>query len=77
MILPNKLITFHDSILIKIIYIIEVIENKDINVYELYEIVKNNFADMNEYVLALDVLYVLERIEYDERLGDIKYVKKR
>lgn len=77
MILPNKLITFHDSILIKIIYIIEVIENKDMNVYELYEIVKNNFADMNEYVLALDVLYVLERIEYDERLGDIKYVKKR
>lgn len=77
MILPNKLITFHDSILIKIIYIIEVIENKDMNVYELYEIVKNNFSDMNEYVLALDVLYVLERIEYDERLGDIKYVKKR
>lgn len=76
MILPNKLITFHDSILIKIIYIIEVIENKDMNVYELYEIVQNNFVDLNEYILALDVLYVLERIEYDERLGDIKYVKK-
>ena len=76
MILPNKLITFHDSILIKIIYNIEVIENKDMNVYELYEIVQNNFVDLNEYILALDVLYVLERIEYDERLGDIKYVKK-
>ena len=76
MILPNKLITFHDSILIKIIYIIEVIENKDMNVYELYEIVQNNFVDLNEYILAQDVLYVLERIEYDERLGDIKYVKK-
>lgn len=76
MILPNKLITFHDSILIKIIYIIEVIENKDMNVYELYEIVQNSFVDLNEYILALDVLYVLERIEYDERLGDIKYVKK-
>ena len=46
------------------------------NVYELYEIVQNNFVDLNEYILALDVLYVLERIEYDERLGDIKYVKK-
>ncbi|WRK52891.1 ABC-three component system middle component 7 [Coprobacillaceae bacterium CR2/5/TPMF4] len=29
---------------------------------------RNNLADLNEYILALDVLYVLGKIKYNEKL---------
>ena len=56
MILPNKLIRFQDSILAKTIYILDVIKFANYSVLELYNEVKTYFDDINEYVLALDVL---------------------
>lgn len=76
MILPNKLIRFQDSILAKTIYILDVIKFADYSVLELYHEVKTHFDDINEYVLALDVLYTLEKIKYDDDLQVIQYVEK-
>ena len=76
MILPNKLIRFQDSILAKTIYIIDIIKFADYSVLELYQEVKTQFDDINEYVLALDVLYTLEKIKYDDDLQVIQYVEK-
>lgn len=76
MILPNKLISFQDCILAKTVYILEKISDSDFSVIQLYEQVKTNFEDLNEYMLALDVLYVLGKIKYNEELRVIQYVKK-
>ncbi|MCH3964631.1 MAG: hypothetical protein LKE46_10185 [Clostridium sp.] len=76
MILPNKLISFQDCILAKTVYILEKICDTNYSVSELYEVVKKYFKDLNEYMLALDVLYVLEKVEYNEELQVIQYVKK-
>jgi hypothetical protein len=76
MILPNKLISFQDCILAKTVYILEKISDSDFSVIELYEQVETHFEDLNEYMLALDVLYVLGKIEYNEELRVIQYVKK-
>lgn len=76
MILPNKLIRFQDCILAKTVYILEKISDSDFSVIELYEQVKTHFEDLNDYMLALDVLYVLEKIKYDEELRVIRYVEK-
>lgn len=76
MILPNKLIRFQDSILAKTIYILDIIKFADYSVLELYQEVKTQFDDINEYVLALDVLYTLEKIKYDDDLQVIQYVEK-
>ena len=76
MILPNKLISFKDCILSKSIYILEKISDSDFSVIELYEKVETHFEDLNEYMLALDVLYVLGKIKYDEELRVIQYVEK-
>ena len=43
---------------------------------ELYNEVKTSFDDINEYVLALDVLYTLEKVKYDDDLQVIQYVEK-
>ena len=76
MILPNKLISFQDCILPKTVYILEKISDSDFSVIELYEQVETHFEDLNEYMLALDVLYVLGKIKYNEELRVIQYVKK-
>lgn len=76
MILPNKLISFQDCILAKTVHILEKTCDANYSVSELYEVVRKYFEDLNEYMLALDVLYVLEKIEYNEELQVIQYVKK-
>lgn len=76
MILPNKLISFQDCILAKTVYILEKISDSDFSVIGLYEQVETHFEDLNEYMLALDVLYVLGKINYNEELQVIQYVEK-
>lgn len=76
MILPNKLISFQDCILSKTVYILEKISDSDFSVIRLYEQVEIHFEDINEYMLALDVLYVLGKIKYNEELQAIQYVEK-
>ena len=76
MILPNKLISFQDWILAKTVYILEQISDSDFSVIGLYEQVETHFEDLNEYMLALDVLYVLGKIKYNEGLQVIQYVEK-
>lgn len=76
MILPNKLISFQNCILAKTVYILEKIKDSKFSVIELYEQVETHFEDLNEYMLALDVLYVLGKIKYNEELQVIQYVEK-
>jgi hypothetical protein len=76
MILPNKLIPFKDSILAKSIAILEQLEVESVHIGKLYIKVKNHFNDINQYIIALDILFVLEKIEYDKRTQVVSYVDK-
>ena len=60
MILPNKLISFKDCTLAKTVFILDKLRDSDFSVIRLYEQVELYFEDLNEYILALDILYVLE-----------------
>ncbi|MNP38325.1 hypothetical protein D3C76_1318310 [compost metagenome] len=75
MILPNKLIPFKDSIISKIVYILNVLSVTDERVESLFEKTSHDFEDVNQFILALDVLFALEKIEIDEELKVIRYVK--
>lgn len=75
MILPNKLIPFKESILAKIAYLLNVLILNNESVESLFEKTRQNFEDINQFILALDVLFVLEKIEFDEELKVIRYVK--
>lgn len=75
MILPNKLIPFKDSIISKLVNVLDVLTVTDDSVESLFEKTSHNFEDVNQFILALDVLFVLEKIEIDEELKVIRYVK--
>lgn len=73
--LPSKIINYNESIIGKFSFILDEISNKEINIYELFDKLKKKFNNVEEYLVTLEVLYLLNKIEI---LGDsevIKYVK--
>jgi hypothetical protein len=70
---PSKFTSFDRSILAKIsMLILDDVES--ISLSELLEARLDKFEDVSEFMLALDVLFVLEKIELEEGKGMIKYV---
>ena len=76
MIYPNKHIRIQDSIIYKMVSILEVQNDSEINIHELYAKVKNKFSNTDEFILSLDVLYVLDMIEVDSNTETIKYANR-
>lgn len=75
MIVPNKIVPFKESVLGKIAYILKVLTNGSESVEAIYLKTQQHFEDVNQYILGLDVLYVLGAIEFIKEEMVIKYVK--
>ncbi len=70
---PSKFTSFDNSILAKISFLI--LEEIDvISLSDLMDSRLDKFEDISEFMLALDVLYVLGKIELEEDAGVIRYV---
>lgn len=70
---PSKFTNFDRSILAKLSYLIL----DDIEIVPLSELINirlDKFEDIGEFMLALDVLFVLGKVEFEEDKGVIKYV---
>jgi hypothetical protein len=70
---PSKFTNFDSSILAKIsMLMLDDVET--ITLSELIRIRLDKFEDISEFMLALDVLFVLKKIELEDGKGVIKYV---
>ena len=74
MLLPNKLIPYDQSILSKLPIILKELDNPPIPVHELYKRVIKKMSGVNEFIDALDCLYALGKIEFDEKEEVLRYV---
>lgn len=72
--LPNKIVSIADSLIWKLPYILDVVRQGDATVDNLFSSVSQRFEDVSEFILCLDTLYLLDRIEFDEKYEVIKYV---
>lgn len=73
MIVPNKFIPLDKSILSKLNYLmLEDVE--EISISELMQATNRKFTDIGEFIVALDVLFVLGKIELDKDKEIIRYV---
>ena len=68
--LPSKVIPIHNSVLIKLPDLIEAIPAAPITVIALWDNCNDKFQDVSEFIFALEILYVLDRIDLidDERI---------
>lgn len=76
MIYPNKNIRFEESIIYKMIGILELKNDFEVNIHELFTKTRKHFKNADEFILSLDVLYVLDMIEVDFTNETVKYVKR-
>lgn len=76
MIYPNKHIKIEESIIYKMIALLEDDTLKIISVIDLYNKTKSNFKNIDEYIYSLDVLYILNIIEIDFNSQLITYVNR-
>jgi len=76
MIYPNKHIRFEESIIFKMIHILESENDYEVNIHDLFSKTKKRFKNADEFIYSLDVLYVLDMIEVDFNSETVKYVKR-
>lgn len=70
---PSKFTNFDSSILAKISMLM-LDDTESISLSELIRVRLDKFEDISEFMLALDVLFVLKKIELDDNKGLVKYV---
>lgn len=74
MLLPNKLFSYSESILAKLPIVLKILEKNPCSVHELYKQTIRKMAGISEFIEVLDCLYALGKIEYDEKVGVLRYV---
>lgn len=72
--LPNKVISYEDSVLSKLPIILDVVSDKDLSLLELFDNTKQHFFDTSEFIDAIDCLFALNKLEYKEELEVLHYV---
>lgn len=72
--LPNKVTLYQESVLSKLNVLLDVVCNRDLSLTELYSVTQKNFSDMAEFIDALDVLFALNKLEYNDELEVLHYV---
>lgn len=73
MIYPNKHLRFEESILFKSLAILEA-SDESVGIHDLFGMTKNKFDNPDEFVYALDVLFILGMIEIDFETEIVNYV---
>ena len=71
MITPNKFIPFDQSVLAKLPAML--VDEKTISIHDLYTKVSNEFENVDEFMYALDVLYILNKVNVDFDLKTVTY----
>ena len=73
MIFPNKLFSYNESVISKFPIILEIVEEQPITVSALYLRVSDRVSGAGEFIEALDALYALNAIDYDDNKGALVY----
>jgi len=71
MIVPSKFTPFNKSILSRLPAVLEAL-TEEIKVFDLFKETESNFEDIGEFILAIDSLFVLGRIELEKEKGVIR-----
>ncbi len=64
--LPNKIVSYDESILSKAVVLLEILSKKDMNIMDLYNASKKQYKSVSDYIETLDCLYLLNKIVFIE-----------
>jgi|LSQX01.3.fsa_nt_gb hypothetical protein len=72
--LPSKVTSFKESSLSKFPSLLDAINKNDLSPYELYEVTKECFENIEDFIETLDYLYALNKISFEKENGRIMNV---
>jgi hypothetical protein len=72
MITPNKVVPLDSSVIGRIGHILKM-GPRPVRVDDLFAEVGNHFESVDQFLLTLDVLYILDRIDVDFKLQKVIY----
>jgi hypothetical protein len=71
--LPNKVITYNESIISKFPIVLNILRNEDCKAIELFNQIKNRIEDINDFLDVLDCLFALGAINLNEQTRRLHY----
>ena len=74
MLLPNKTVTYNESIISKFPFVLNLlcnIKEREINIYDLCKKTNKEFGSTADFIQTLDALFALNKIKLDENSGEI------
>jgi hypothetical protein len=71
---PNKVISVNESVFWKLIKIVENLKSHSMLIITLWGKVSHHFDDINQFIFCLELLYVMDKLEYSENYKVIEYV---
>ena len=72
--LPNKVTSYEESVLGKLVPILNLLSQKNMHIYELYAETRALYNSYLDFVDVLDCLFALRKIEYFDNEGVLHYV---
>ena len=77
MLLPNKMISYSDSVISKFSVVLTELQKKTQNIHELYKKHKKEFESIQNYIEVLNCLFALNKIQIDEITEEVKLCSMR
>ena len=71
--LPNKIISYKESVLSRFPLVLSVLSENPVGVYDLVELTKDSFTDIEEYMDTIECLYALKKVTFDDESGVLYY----
>lgn len=71
--LPNKIISYKESVLSRFPLVLSVLSENPVGVYDLFELNKDSFTDIEEYMDTIECLYALKKVTFDDESGVLYY----
>ena len=72
MLLPNKMISYSDSVISKFSVVLTELQKKSQNIHELYKKHKKEFESIQNYIEVLTCLFALNKIQIDKISEEVK-----
>lgn len=69
--LPNKVVTYRESLISKFNIVLGFLSSNPLPLTNLYESVKRNFSDFNDFVEVLDCLFYLGKINLNQETSEV------
>lgn len=76
MIVPNKVVNYEESIIGKMIPVLESLRNNDNSVQKLFYELQEIFDGVEEFIYALEALFILGVINVNLDTGGLEYVER-